>query len=57
VSPEDSEGLIPAARKRVIDMVKKGGEDLEKQIASTIKSHLYNETRRRPTVLVSIARV
>jgi ribonuclease J len=56
VSPEDAEDLIPATRKKVIDVVKRGGGDIEKQITSTIKSHLYNETRRRPMIFVSVAR-
>lgn len=56
VSPEDAEDLIPAARKKVIEVVKRGGDDIEKQITSTIKSHLYNETRRRPMIFVSVAR-
>jgi ribonuclease J len=55
VSPEDAEDLIPATRKKVIEVVKRGGDDIEKQIISTIKSHLYNETRRRPMIFVSVA--
>jgi ribonuclease J len=55
VSPEDAEDLIPTARKKVIEVVKRGGDDMEKQITSTIKSHLYNETRRRPMIFVSVA--
>jgi ribonuclease J len=56
VSPEDAEELIPAARKKIVEVVNRGNDDVEKQITSAVKSHLYNETRRRPMVFVTVSR-
>ena len=56
VSPEDANDLIPATRKKIVEAVNRGDDDLEKQITSTVKSHLYNETRRRPMIFVTVAK-
>jgi len=56
LSPEDAEGLVPSTRKKIVEAVNRGGTDIEKQIISAVKSHLYNETRRRPMIFVTIAR-
>jgi ribonuclease J len=56
LSPEDAEELVPSTRKKIVEAVNRGGTDIEKQITSAVKSHLYNETRRRPMIFVTIAR-
>ncbi|MEJ5223138.1 MAG: ribonuclease J [Anaerolineales bacterium] len=56
VSPQDAEIIIPAVRKKVIDIVNSGGQDNERVITDAVRSFLFNETRRRPMVFVSIAR-
>jgi ribonuclease J len=56
VSPEDAELLIPEVRRCVMDMVHGGGLDNEKDIISAVKSYLYQETKRRPMVFVTMSK-
>jgi ribonuclease J len=56
VSPEDAEELLPEVRRRIMDVVNGGGYDSEKDIANAVKSYLYEETKRRPMVLVTLSR-
>jgi mRNA degradation ribonuclease J1/J2 len=56
VSPADAEDIVPAARKKIIEVVNRGGEDIQKSIIAAVRSHLYNETRRRPMVFVTVTR-
>ena len=56
VSPEDAEKLLPEVRRRIMDVVNDGGYDSEKDIANAVKSYLYDETKRRPMVLVTLSK-
>ncbi|MGZ9224941.1 MAG: ribonuclease J [Anaerolineales bacterium] len=56
VSPEDAEDMIPEVRKRILNAVNGGGPDNEKDIANAVKSYLYEETKRRPMVLVTLSK-
>jgi ribonuclease J len=56
VSAEDAEALLPEVRKHIMDVVNNGGWDSEKDIANTVKSYLYEETKRRPMVLVTLSK-
>src|SRR5215510_3530614 len=56
VSPEDAEALMPEVRKHIMDVVHDGGWDSEKDIANAVKSYLYEETKRRPMVLVTLSK-
>jgi ribonuclease J len=56
LSPEDSERLIPEIRKRVVKVVNSGGLDTDKDIASAVKSYLYEQTKRRPMVFVTLSK-
>jgi ribonuclease J len=56
VSHEDAEELIPEVRKHIMDVVNDGGWDSEKDIANTVKSYLYEYTKRRPMVLVTLSK-
>jgi ribonuclease J len=56
VSPDDAEELLPEVRRRIMDIVNGGGLDAEKDIASAVKSFLYNETKRRPMVFVTLSK-
>lgn len=56
VSPEDAEELIPEVRRRIMDMVNEGGLDSEKDIVNAVRSYLYEETKRRPMVLVTLSK-
>lgn len=56
VTPEDAETLLPEVRKRVMSAIQSNGQDVEKEIVNTVKSYLYQETKRRPMVLVTLSR-
>jgi ribonuclease J len=55
ISSEDSEDLIPMVRRKVTDIVN-SGLDSEKTITDAVKSLLYNETKRRPMVFVTVTK-
>jgi len=56
LSPDDAQELLPGVRNRIMDIVNGGGLDAEKDIASAVKSYLYNETKRRPMVFVTLSK-
>ncbi len=56
VSPEEAEGLIPEARKVVMEIVNTRGLDNEKDIISAVKSYLRQATNRRPMVFVTLSK-
>ena len=56
LSPDDANELLPEVRKRIMDIVNGGGMDAEKDIAGAVKSFLYNETKRRPMVFVTLSK-
>lgn len=57
VSNEDAETLIPLVQKRVIDVIHNGGLDMQKDIVDVVKTFIYNETRRKPMVFVTLTKV
>ena len=56
VSSDEAAELVPEVRRRILDIVNGGGLDAEKDIASAVKSFLYNETKRRPMVFVTLSK-
>jgi ribonuclease J len=56
INPDDAEVIIPAVRQKVIGIVNGGGLDTPKVITDAIRSFLYNETRRRPLVFVTMTK-
>jgi len=56
LSPDDANELLPEVRKRIMNIVNGGGLDAEKDIAGAVKSFLYNETKRRPMVFVTLSK-
>jgi len=56
VSPEDAEEMIPEVRKRIMQVVNGGGMDNEKDIVNAVRSYLYEETKRKPMVLVTLSK-
>jgi ribonuclease J len=56
VTAEDAEALMPEVRKHIMDVVNDGGWDSEKDIANAVRSYLYEETKRRPMVLVTLSK-
>ncbi len=56
LSPEDADRLIPEVRRRVMKVVETDGMDSEKDIASAVKSYLYDQAKRKPMVFVTMSR-
>jgi ribonuclease J len=57
VSAEDATSLIPAVRKRVVDVIHTGGMSVERDIVDVVRTFIYNETKRRPMVFVTMTKV
>ena len=55
VSSDDAETMIPVVRKKVTDIIN-SGLDSEKTITDAVKSLLYNESKRKPMVFVTMAK-
>ncbi len=56
LSPDEANELLPEVRGRIMDIVNGGGLEAEKEIGSAVKSFLYNETKRRPMVFVTLSK-
>jgi ribonuclease J len=52
-----SSDILAATRQRISETFKNSSGDLRSAIEQTVKSFLYNETKRRPMVFVTISRV
>lgn len=57
ISAEEAETLIPAVRKRVVEVIHGGGFNVEKDIVDVVRSFVFNETKRRPLVFVTMTKV
>ncbi|MBT3315087.1 MAG: ribonuclease J [Anaerolineae bacterium] len=56
VSPEEAEALIPVVQKKVVDLID-GGLDDRNTIMNAIRSFLYNETKRKTMVFITLSKV
>ena len=56
VSPDEAETLLPGVRRKIMELVNGGGYDSEKDIANAVRSYLYEETKRRPMVLLTLSK-
>lgn len=56
LTSEDADELLPEVRKRIMDIVNGGGLNAEKEIGNAVKTFLYNETKRRPMVFVTLSK-
>jgi ribonuclease J len=57
VYKRDAKDLISLARNRIADTIKRGNGNVQDDIEQTIKTFLYNETKRRPMIFVTINRL
>lgn len=55
VSPNEAETLIPEVQKKVMDLIN-GGLDNQKTIMNAVRSYLYNKTKRKPMVFVTLSK-
>ena len=56
LSPEDAARIMPDVRKRVMEVVNEAGIDSEKELASAVKRYLYEQTKRRPLVFITLSK-
>ena len=56
VTPEEAEDLVPIVQKKIMAMIE-GGLDNRKTIMNAIRSFLYNETKRKTMVFVTLSKV
>ena len=56
LTAEDAEAIMPEVRRHIMNVVNGGGWDSEKDIANAVRSYLYEETKRRPMVLVTLSK-
>lgn len=54
ILPREAEELLGQARRRVVDTVSRANGNLKKDIEESVRTYLYNETRRRPVVFVTV---
>ena len=54
---QEANNILRRLEKPVIETVNHSNGNMEKDIIRTVKSFLYNETRRKPTVLVTISKL
>jgi len=56
VSSDEAETLVPAVRKRVVDVIRGGGMSVQKDIVDVVRTFIFNETKRRPMIFVTITK-
>jgi len=56
VYKEDADALLKETRRRIAEAVTRGNGDLQDDLQQMLKTFLYNETRRRPTIFVTMSR-
>ncbi|MDX9990406.1 MAG: ribonuclease J [Anaerolineales bacterium] len=57
ITSEEAETLVPAVSKRVAEVIHSGGFNVEKDIVNVVRSFVFNETKRRPQVFVTMTKV
>jgi ribonuclease J len=57
LSTDDAQRIIPVVRQRIKEIVNTSGIDDDKVITDSIRTLLYQETKRRPMVFVTLSRV
>lgn len=57
LSTEDFQRILPTIRQRVREIVDTSGIDDDKVIADSVRSFLFQETKRRPMIFVTLSRV
>lgn len=57
ISADEANTLIPSVRKRVVDVIHTGGMSVERDIMDVVRTFIFNETKRRPMVFVTMTKV
>jgi ribonuclease J len=56
VYKEDAAALLKETRRRIAEAVARGNGNLQADLEQMLKAFLYNETKRRPTIFVTMSR-
>jgi ribonuclease J len=56
ILPSDGEAIMIAMRKRIDDVVSRADGNLRGDIELSVKTLIYNETKRRPMVFVTLSK-
>lgn len=56
MTPNDCVELVTGVKRRIGDTVVKANGNLQGDVEQTVRSYLYNETKRRPMVFVTVNR-
>jgi ribonuclease J len=54
---QDSEALLNEARRRIVEAANQGNGNLQEDLQQMLKSFIFNETKRRPTIFVTLSRM
>ena len=57
ISADDVERLVPAIRKRVKDVIQNVGMRVERDILDVVRTFVFDETKRRPMVFVTMTKI
>jgi ribonuclease J len=57
ILPEDGEGIMASMRKRIGEVVSRANGNLQGDIELTARTFLFNETKRRPMIFVTISKL
>jgi ribonuclease J len=57
IYPRNGEDLMAAASKLITETARSGNANVEQDLEQAIKTFIFNKTRRRPMVFVSLSRV
>jgi ribonuclease J len=56
VHTQDADKLMGAARKKIAEAVSQGNGNVQEDLQQILKTFLYNETKRRPTIFITLSR-
>jgi ribonuclease J len=56
VHTQDADELLGAARQKIAEAVSRGNGNVQDDLQQMLKTFLYNETRRRPTIFITLSR-
>jgi ribonuclease J len=56
ILPREADELLGQTRRKVADTVSRANGNLKRDVEEAVRAYLYNETRRRPMVFVSLNR-
>jgi ribonuclease J len=56
VHTQDADKLLGAARAKIADAVRRGNGNVQDDLQQMLKTFLYNETKRRPTIFITLSR-